>query len=443
MKIERIKHRQAAWIISAILLSGGLITFPRELVRISGKDAWTCFVLPFMFAFLIIYLYTRMMKYKPGKHIFSIVTDSFGTIIGNGINLILILYFWMLLSRDITSLSFFLNSTILTETPREMIIWLLGPVLLYYGKLGFEPVARVNDFSLPFMVVILIFLPLLVSNEIKPELLMPTFTGDPHALLYGNVANLGWVGDLFVIGSFLHKLQDGAKTRVYLRIGTVVGMALLVMGIFLNLCVMGPNITGRVLYPYHVMVEQIQITDFMDRLETLIYVLWFPVYFVNTAVFAIALFVGFSHLANNVHYRQFSGVTSWLIVITSVFAYNSIIELTNFINYSLTFIVLFVITPIIVITLLRLMWMNANSSQAKPNSPRKPYNIWTYVSHGLVFLFAVIVIIGQTFALDMPTVGTVGMIAVALVILGLVVCTFLEWYRYMQEEKYSPSHDKN
>ena len=195
MKIKRIKHRQAAWIISAILLSGGLITFPRELVRISGKDAWTCFVLPFMFAFLIIYLYTRMMKYKPGKHIFSIVTDSFGTIIGNGINLILILYFWMLLSRDITSLSFFLNSTILTETPREMIIWLLGPVLLYYGKLGFEPVARVNDFSLPFMVVMLIFLPLLVSNEIKPELLMPTFTGDPHALLYGNVVNLGWVGD--------------------------------------------------------------------------------------------------------------------------------------------------------------------------------------------------------------------------------------------------------
>ena len=89
-----------------------------------------------------------------------------------------------------------------------MIILLLGPALMYYGKLGLEPVARVNDFSLPPLVVLLLLMPLLVSSELRPELMLPAFGGSVISLLYGNVANMGWIGDLLVIGAFLHVMHD-------------------------------------------------------------------------------------------------------------------------------------------------------------------------------------------------------------------------------------------
>lgn len=435
---EWVNNRQIAWLTCTLLSSGGLITFPRELIRVSGKEAWTCFLLPVAFAFLIIYLYTTLMRRYPGQHIFAIMVDSFGSIAGNVFNAIFIGYIWIMVSRDISALSFFLNSTILVNTPREMIILLLGPALMYYGKLGLEPVARVNDFSLPLLVVLLLLMPLLVSSELRPELMLPAFGGSVISLLYGNVANMGWIGDLLVIGAFLHVMHDGGRTRAYLRLGAIFAIVILVMNVWLNVTVMGSNIAGRVLFPNHALVEQIQITDFMDRLEVFVYVIWFPVYFVKTAITSLALFIGFAHFAGNDNYRRISGTASWLIVITSVFAYNSIIELINFINYSLTFIVIAIITPIMLLVTLRAVTTRQTKNKMPENKQTKSKQpeikqaentgrfSWTYISNGLLAVFAILIAIGQWYGKDWPAVGTAASVGIGVVLLGMVASTFME-----------------
>ena len=148
------------------------------------------------------------------------------------------------------------------------------------------------------------------------------------------------------------------------------------------------------------------------------YVIWFPVYFVKTAITSLALFIGFAHFAGNDNYRRISGTASWLIVITSVFAYNSIIELTNFINYSLTFIVIAIITPIMLLVTLRAVTTRQTKNKMPENKQTKSKQpeikqaentgrfSWTYISNGLLAVFAILIAIGQWYGKDWPAVGT-------------------------------------
>lgn len=433
---EFINHRQISWMACTIIIAGGLITFPRELVRVGGKDAWTFFTLPLTYAFLVALLFRLIMHKYPGLNIYGVMTEGFGKIVGNLFNVVLIVYFWFLLVRDISALSYFMNSTILLHTPREMIVLLFGLTLLYYGRLGLEAVAHVNDFSLPFLIVILVSMPFMLTDKIEPHLMLPAFAGTGTSYYYGNLINLGWYGDIIICGAFLHAIKQAKKTHTYLRHGIAVATMFLMINVWLNIVVLGPNITGRMLFPNYILVEQIQITDFLDRLEVVVYGFWFPLYLTKTAITMIALLIGVAHFNKQRHYRTYSSPVNWILVLTSVTVFNSVSELSNFNSYGITFVMLAVITPIFLLTALRTLLHKrtetasvserTGNEQEPMQPPPKKRPVWFHLTNLLILIYALLVVVGMNIGLDYPKSSTAATIAIAFTLAAVVLTTYLE-----------------
>ncbi|MDF2964217.1 MAG: putative spore germination protein, partial [Paenibacillus sp.] len=238
-----INYRQFAWLTASLLTGGGLVSIQQVLIKITSMDAWLSYTLPTLYVIALSYVFTQMVKRFPGKNLFEITKIVFGSAIGTAVNLILLLHLWFILVRDLSSFGKFIGITLLPNTPEEIIIMLSVVLLLYYGKTSVEVLARVNDLMFPFFLVMILILPVMLANEADNFRLLPVMTGSVRSFLSGNILSLGWYGDVFVMGAFLHTLWETKQVRASLRHG--VFLASLLLGIFLVLevLVLGPNMS--------------------------------------------------------------------------------------------------------------------------------------------------------------------------------------------------------
>ena len=213
-------------------------------------------------------------------------------------------------------------------------------VVMYYGKTSVEVVARVTDFFFPFFTFVIVILPLLLSNEINKTLLQPVLSGQIQSLFFGNMISTGWFGDLFVMGAFLHTLQATRQLRSALRHGAL--LAALLIGIFLvlELLVLGPTIPGNLVFGNYSVVQQIHITDFLDRVDLLILSIWFPVSTCEMIAVYLALLTGIASLVKQRDYSTINSPMGLLVLMTSLLAFKSATEIFSFGNYGYPFFVI-------------------------------------------------------------------------------------------------------
>lgn len=201
-----INYRQFAWLTAALLSGGGLISIQQVLFRIGYSDAWSAYMLPVLYVIGVAALFTVLVKRFPNKHLFEINKIVFGSVIGTIVNLILLFHLWLILTRDLSTFGKFIGITLLPNTPGEMILLLLVVLLIVYGKTSVEVLARVNDLLFPAFILIILLTPLALSNEMDIRLMQPVLTRPWSSIFSINVLSLGWFGDIFVMGAFLHTL---------------------------------------------------------------------------------------------------------------------------------------------------------------------------------------------------------------------------------------------
>jgi spore germination protein KB len=218
-----INQRQLSWLTASIISSGGILCLQNELIRIGEHDAWFCYLLPLGYLFLIASFFAYLAKQFPHKHIFEISQLLLGRWGGTCLNIVLLLHFWMIVIRDICLLSKFTNTVLLERTPIEILVLLPCLVLLYFGRTSVEVISRVNDLFYPLFVITIALMPLLLSNEVRLALLKPVLTTQPQNILSGSFLAFGGVGDIFVLGAFMHTLYNANQIRSSIRHGSIDG----------------------------------------------------------------------------------------------------------------------------------------------------------------------------------------------------------------------------
>jgi len=359
-----INCRQFSWLTASLLSGGGLVSVQQALIKINSRDAWMSYILPTLYVIALSYVFYQMVRRFPGKNMFEITKILFGNIMGTIINLILIFHLWFILVRDLSSFGKFAGIILLPNTPDEIIITLLIIMLLYYGKTSVEVVARVNDLVFPIFVVIILSLPLLLANEIDKNMLQPVITGSLKNFLSGNAVTAGWYGDIFVMGAFLHTLWETKQVQASLRHGIFLSTMLISLFLVLDVLVLGPDIPGNYLYPSYNLIQQIHITDFLDRIDIFILSVWFPVTACEIILIYLAYITGIASLVKQRDYSTLNTPASLLLLLSSLLSFKSITEVFNFSNYS---------SPVIVLSyqplLFLLIWLFCFRHPVKQNLP--------------------------------------------------------------------------
>lgn len=335
-----INGRQFSWLTAAILTGGGLIGVEQILIRLGRMDAWGSYALSSLYVILIAYLFYQLSRRFPGKHLFEINKLLFGSALGTLINLVLIFHIWIILMRELQTASKLIGITLLPNTPDEILLLMLVLVMMYYGKTSVEVVARVTDFFFPFFVSLILILPLLLSNELNKSLLQPVLSGHARSLFMGNMVSVGWYGDIFVMGAFLHTLQASRQLRSALRHGAFISSLLLSLFLLLELLVLGPVIPGNMIFPNTSLIQQIHITDFLDRVDLVVLSLWYPVSICKTIIIYLAFLTGIASLVKQRDYSTINTPIALLLSLTALLAFKNAGEVFTLGHYSYPLFVL-------------------------------------------------------------------------------------------------------
>ncbi|TDF93862.1 GerAB/ArcD/ProY family transporter [Paenibacillus piri] len=335
-----INYRQFSWLTASLLSGGGVVSIQQVLIRINSADAWMSYTIPTLYVAALSYVFSQMVRRFPGKNIFEITKILFGGLIGTIVNLILLVHLWLILIRDLSSFSKFIGITLLPNTPEEIVVMLFVCLLLYYGKTSVEVLARVNDVMFPLFVVMILVLPLMLVNESDHHSLLPVMTGSVKNFLSGNMISIGWYGDVFVMGAFLHTIWESKQVQASIRHGVI--LATMMIGIFLvmDVLVLGPNMPSNFLYPSYSLVQQIHITDFLDRMDLIILSVWFPVTACEVILIHLAFITGIASLVKQRDYSSINTPVVLLLLLTTLLSFNSTTEVFSFGHFSSPVIVL-------------------------------------------------------------------------------------------------------
>ncbi|WP_246939399.1 GerAB/ArcD/ProY family transporter [Bacillus pinisoli] len=334
MKKETISPLQIAMILANLLLTASLITLPQILTQIAGQNAWLTPLLVFPVIIL-------MILFGLGKGTLFLQTlDRKDDIWSKGFYSVLLIFLVLLYIRDLRAFVDFISSSLLPKTPIEVIAILLTLTCLYISIGGLEVIARITVIQFIVFIVIVIFAPLLLLNEIDLKNLTPIVRpGVLSDLGKSSVFMLPWMGEVVVLFLLLTSIsgKDKAKVKKAAMYGTGLGFFLITLLIALDIAVLGSGIVSKATYPNFIMIQEINITDFLDRLDLVIVTVWMPCFISKITLTLYCIFRILVRLKVTKTNLLFAPV-SLLLGILSIILFESNAEHLKFSFYSFTII---------------------------------------------------------------------------------------------------------
>ncbi|MGQ7884747.1 GerAB/ArcD/ProY family transporter [Paenibacillus sp. WC2504] len=450
-----INQRQLSWLASSVITSGGILTLQNVLIRISQMDAWYSYLPSVFYVFGVASFFGYITKHYPQKHIFEITQELLGRVGGTIVNLIMIFHFWQIVMRDISSVSRFSTTLLLHNTPLEILTLLPCLLLIYFGKSSVEVIARVNDLFYPLFVVTVLSMPLLLSNELYLQLITPAMTMPLQHVAAGSILTIGNAGDIFILGAFLHMMSNSNQVRSSIRHGSLLGIFLLTMAVFLILVVLGPKMPGNFLYPIYNLVQTIHVTDFLDRVDLIILMIWYPTVTCKMITIYMALLLGISAILDKRNYPTINKPVALCIVMTTLLSFRNTTDLLAFSNYSAPVFALAyqpLVMAILVVAIARKKRKSGNPAYMKDSSPssqnssvqasqkigklsqRVSYKHWLWGGNALMILAALCLMVGLMFSKYHSAIGSVCAIIFAICMLLASLTTYMEVSQLKQLE---------
>lgn len=447
-----INQRQLSWLASSIVTSGGILTLQNELIRINQMDAWFSYLLSILYVFLIAGFFGYMAKLYPQKNIFEISKEILGQWMGTCVNLLILFHFWQIVVRDISSESRFSSTLLLHTTPLEILILLNCLLLMYFGKTSVEVIARVNDLFYPLFVTTITIMPLLLSNEFLLRLTTPFLTIPIQHWTASSILTLGSAGDVFILGAFLHMLSNSNHVRSAIRHGSLLGFFILTLVLFVIIAVLGPKMPANFTYPSYNLVQTIHVTDFLDRLDLVMLMVWYPTVTCKIIAIYLALLIGISSIFNERNYPMINKPIALMLSLTTCLSFKSTSELLSFSNFSSPVIVL-AYQPFIMVLL---FVMGIRKKRSDPNafpassggthvkkepkqnsgklSQRLTYTQWLRGGNLVLAICVAFVLIGLMFGQKSTMIGEICAIGFGSCLLLTTLTTYMELTKLKQAE---------
>ncbi len=303
------------------------------------------------------FVYSRLLKLFPGKNLFDIVEEIFGSIVGKAITLIFIWYFFHLGALIIRNITEFIQIISFAETPQFFVAIFIGLLVIYMVKSGIEVLARWTEFVLPIIIFIIILTiclsaPKMDFNHLKPVLyngFKPAFQG---------------AYTLFTFPFSSLKQQDKCF-KVYSLSLIMFGIILLLTSLR-NILVLGDSSINIFYFPSYSAVSMINIGNFLQRIEVVVSIILILSSIAKLSVCLFATSIGVSKLFNFDDYKLVAAPICLLMLNLSFIIYNSTMEMFDWIAttnlyYSIPFQIILPLA-ILIIAEIKIRLGNSSSS---------------------------------------------------------------------------------
>lgn len=360
--MERISPRQLILMGIMYVLINTLLSVPTQVVSYASQHAWLSFLIPCLVLAPSLWLLAKVSSRYPDQDLFSAMTGRF-PVLGRVLTLVIVLYVFFTIARDLRMLADFTNVVLLQQTPMWVITALLTFTMFLIARGGIEIAARMTELSAPFTILVMLMVPLVMVKDFDYTFLMPFFEFDWKGIGIGSWYTFSYIGEIMVL-PFLFSHQT-FRFR-YGLIGMLGGTFLIMLFVTNEILILGVHIIPRLLYPTYELIREIQITDFLDRLDLPLVSIWFPALIIKAAYSLYLACHGLGVIFPSLSVRAVMPSISFLAYVSSFWFFHSSVELLAF-NRVWTLIALI---PQILIPLLLFVILRPKAGNSSVEQPR-------------------------------------------------------------------------
>lgn len=325
MQKEIISNRQGISIMVLFILGSTLVLGSGSEAK---QDSWLAIILATIFAVLIMTIYSRILSLFPSKDLYEILYLIFGRVLGKIFSLLFIWYSFHLGALVLRNFQEFIRVVSFPETPPFVSVFFMGILSIWVVKEGIEVLGRFSQLIIVFLAFIIIVSPLLSMkeasfNNLRPFLyngIKPIFSAAFSAFSFPFAETV-----LFLIVFNLDKKTNNSY-KIYYYALTLSGFSILLITLR-NVIVLGVDFIDYLYFPSYSAVSLTNIGNFLQRIEVIVSVVFLFSGFVKISVCLLAVCKGVNNFFELGNYRLITTPVGFLMMITSCFLYQSIMEM--------------------------------------------------------------------------------------------------------------------
>jgi spore germination protein KB len=217
------------------------------------------------------------------------------------------------------------------ETPEFVPVMLMGILCIWVVKEGIEVLGRFSQLVIIILASIIIIVTILNMKDADFDNLRPFLyngTGPVFKSAF-SVFSFPFAETVLFMAVFNFMKKRNNSYRVY-YFALAIGAFLILLSNVRNLLVLGADLIDQVYFPSYTAVSLINIGEFLQRIEVTVAVVLLFGGFVKISVCLLAAVRGIDYLFKIGNYRQIVAPVGLLMMITSCFIYQNIMEMEEF-----------------------------------------------------------------------------------------------------------------
>ncbi len=264
-----------------------VILVPPKLAEVAGPGSWiAASILPALYGLLVVAIALPLAKRFPSQTFTEYLPEIVGKVPGKFLAIVYVLFFTVTGATLFNQGTSLIHVALMSLTPAVVfdVVWVI--VAMYGVYLGIEVIARENQWILLLYLFTLVVIFSLAAPDFHFNNLKPVFDAGLLPMVRAGFLASGWWGEIstlmLMLYPYLNQKHEAVKTVLW-----TIGMTLVVIGadMVIILGVFGDQVTAHLTFPFYTLSQYISLANFIERLETLVVVIWVTGVAIKLAIF--------------------------------------------------------------------------------------------------------------------------------------------------------------
>jgi spore germination protein KB len=294
---QKISYKSIVGIIILGISPSAILYLPTITYKEANQDCWLSILVVTLFGILSALIITSLGKLYQNKTVIDYSVDILGWPLGKLIGLVYILFFIYIDATILREFSELLSGAFLINTPQ--IFFSIGILLpcIYMLYIGIESLARASQILFPLYLVSVVGLILLAMNEMDFNYLKPVLAEGIEPVLMGSYRNMVWFGEISILLILFPSINQTKQVKK-LSVLAIIVVSLLLMIVNISLVSIFSNHIDHLNYPFLSLARFVSVGGFVERLDSVIMIMWIAVMFIKISLFFYCAMVSISKFFN-------------------------------------------------------------------------------------------------------------------------------------------------
>lgn len=296
-EIYKISPSQLMMLVTLVTIGDSVLILPGIAAGLAKQDAWISVLIGFVVGLLNVLLLIAVGKRYPNQNFFTFIDQTLGRVWGTILILSFIGYTLFSAAAHVMEIGDFVGTHLLVSTPRMAIQFLFLAVVMFGVRLGLQTVAKSAEIYFMAFFFFFIILMLFLMSQSDITRIQPVLENGWKPVIQGSFAAIAFpFSELSIFLAFLPFVSPIQKRMRSFFIGAILGGIVLFIIMLMCIIVLGADQTARHYYPTYVLIKQLKVGDFIQRLEAVLTVIWFIAVSAKITVYCLFFHLGFCHV---------------------------------------------------------------------------------------------------------------------------------------------------